>query len=90
MARAWQLPDEVLFAIARSDGYTADATASPVNLVCLANALVKREGIYPRAVEESEIAPVIEEGMRLFGLSAQDIEEALTSLRSHVTQSAAG
>jgi hypothetical protein len=34
----------------------------------------------------TEIAPVIEEGMRLFGLSAQDIDAALTSLRSRVTQ----
>jgi putative nucleotidyltransferase with HDIG domain len=89
MARAWQLPDEVLFAIARSDRYSADATASPVNLVCLANALVKREGIYPRVVDESELTPVIEEGTSLFGLGAQDIEDALTALRSHVTQSTA-
>jgi hypothetical protein len=40
----------------------------------------KRESIFPRVVEDSEVAPVIEEGMRLFGLSAQDIDAALTSL----------
>jgi putative nucleotidyltransferase with HDIG domain len=88
MARAWQLPDEVLFAIARSDRYSADATASPVNLVCLANALVKREGIYPRAVEPSELTAVIDEGVSLFGLQPADLDAALAELQAYLTQSA--
>ncbi|HEY2732347.1 MAG TPA: HDOD domain-containing protein, partial [Polyangiales bacterium] len=87
MARAWQLPDEVLFAIARSDRYSADATASPVNLVCLANALVKREGIYPRTVEPSELTAVIDEGVSLFGLQPADLEAALAELQAYLTQS---
>jgi len=88
LARAWQLPDEVLFAIARSDRYSADATPSPVNLVCLANALVKREGSYSREVQEAEVAPVIDEGASLFGLSATDLDDVLTSYRAYVTQQA--
>jgi putative nucleotidyltransferase with HDIG domain len=88
LARAWQLPDEVLFAIARSDRYSADATPSPVNLVCLANALVKREGSYPRAVQEAEVAPIIDEGASLFGLSATDLDNVLGSYRAYVTQQA--
>jgi putative nucleotidyltransferase with HDIG domain len=74
MARAWQLPDEVLFAIARSDRYSMDGTVSTVNVVCLANALVKRAGIYTRPVEEAEVAGVIAEGAEIFGLSEADID----------------
>jgi HD-like signal output (HDOD) protein len=73
MARAWQLPDEVLFAIARSDRYSIDGTPSPVNLVCLANAIVKRAGVYTRPVEDSEISGVIAEGSTIFHLTEDDI-----------------
>jgi putative nucleotidyltransferase with HDIG domain len=89
LARAWQLPDEVLFAIARSNSYSADATPSPVNLVCLANALVKRQGTYPRVVEEAEFAPLIEEGAALFGLSESDLDEVLTPYRTYLSQQSA-
>ena len=81
MARAWQLPDEVLFAIARSDRYSIDGTPSPVNLVCLANALVKRAGVYTRAVEEAEVAQIIAEGAELFKLSEEDFAQLIAAAR---------
>jgi len=81
MARAWQLPDEVLFAIARSDRYSIDGTASPVNLVCLANALVKRAGVYTRAVDETETAAVIAEGAELFKLTEDDLKQLMAVVR---------
>jgi putative nucleotidyltransferase with HDIG domain len=90
LARAWQLPDDVLFAIARSDRFSVDPTPSPVNLVCLANALVKRDGIYPRVVEPSEIDPVIDEGAALFGLSSVDLDAVMGTLREQSAQSASG
>jgi len=91
LARAWQLPDDVLFAIARADRYSVDATPSPVNLVCLANALVKREGVYPRPIEEAEVQPVIDEGAELFGLSSADLDAVLGVIRAAgADQSAAG
>ena len=77
MARAWQLPDDVLFAITRSDRYSLDGAPSPVNLVCLANALAKRVGLYTRAIAPEEIDDVINEGMELFDLSEQDISGIL-------------
>jgi putative nucleotidyltransferase with HDIG domain len=80
MARAWQLPDEVLFAIARSDRYSIDGTPSPVNLVCLANALVKRAGIYPKPVQEAEVAGVIAEGAEIFGLPPEEIDALVTQI----------
>ncbi|HET8934160.1 MAG TPA: HDOD domain-containing protein [Polyangiales bacterium] len=73
MARAWQLPDDVLFGIARSDRYSLDGTPTPVNLVCLANALAKRAGMNTRPVKPEEIDPVISEGMELFDLSEEDL-----------------
>jgi putative nucleotidyltransferase with HDIG domain len=89
MARAWQLPDEVLLAIARSDHYSIDGLPSPVNLVCLANALVKRAGMYPRPLEEAEYAPLIEEGTRIFALSESDLEAILAPLVAHNTRPSA-
>jgi putative nucleotidyltransferase with HDIG domain len=73
MARAWQLPDDVLFAITRSDRYSLDGSPTPVNLVCLANALAKRAGLYTRSIAPEELDPVINEGMELFELSEQEI-----------------
>jgi putative nucleotidyltransferase with HDIG domain len=73
LARAWQLPDEVLCTIARSDRYSLDAAPSTVNLVCFANALVKRAGIYTRPVADAEIAGVIAEGAQMFRLSEADV-----------------
>jgi putative nucleotidyltransferase with HDIG domain len=83
MARAWQLPDDVLFAITRSDRYSLDGSPSPVNLVCLANALAKRSGLYTRTVQAEEVDSVISEGMELFDLSEEDtagiVEQVLPS-----------
>jgi eukaryotic-like serine/threonine-protein kinase len=73
MARAWQLPDDVLFAIARSDRYSLDGSPTPVNLVCLANALAKRAGMYTEAVQPEELDAVIAEGMELFDLRAEEL-----------------
>jgi putative nucleotidyltransferase with HDIG domain len=81
MARAWQLPDEVLFAIARSDRYSIDGAVSTVNVVCLANALVKRAGIYTRPVEESEVANVIAEGAEIFNLTEPDLAALVALVR---------
>jgi putative nucleotidyltransferase with HDIG domain len=89
MARAWRLPDEVLLAIARSDHYSIDGFPSPVNLVCLANALVKRAGMYPRAVEDTEYAPLIEEGSRIFSLTDKDLEAILLPLVAHKSRPSA-
>jgi putative nucleotidyltransferase with HDIG domain len=73
MARSWQLPDDVLFAIARSDRYSLDGSPTPVNLVCLANALAKRAGVYTRSVATEETDAVIREGAELFDLSEEDL-----------------
>jgi hypothetical protein len=63
----------VLFAIARSDRYSLDGSPTPVNLVCLANALAKRAGIYTRSVASEELEGVISEGAELFDLSEDDL-----------------
>jgi putative nucleotidyltransferase with HDIG domain len=86
MARAWQLPDEVLFAIARSDRFSVDGELSPVNIVCLANALVKREGIYPQPVDRAAVQALIDEGQRLFGLDEPALARVLQLLRAHVVE----
>jgi putative nucleotidyltransferase with HDIG domain len=81
LARSWQLPDEVLCTIARSDRYSLAADASPVNIVCFANALVKRAGVYTRPVEETEIAPVIAEGAQMFKMSDDEVAAIVAMAR---------
>ena len=83
VGRAWQLPDDVLFAIARADRYSLDGSPTPVNMVCLANALAKRAGIYPNSVDFDELDEVIGEGAELFGLS----DETLTAIMAEVVPS---
>jgi hypothetical protein len=77
MARAWQLPDDVLFAIARSDRYSIDGAPNPVNLVCLANAIAKRAGIYQGTIQEEEVDAMIQEGADLFNLTTEDIAQLM-------------
>jgi HD-like signal output (HDOD) protein len=77
LARAWQLPDDVLFAIARSDRYSVDGAPSPVNLVCLANAIAKRAGIYQGTIQEEAIDAIIQEGADLFDLNSEDISQLM-------------
>jgi putative nucleotidyltransferase with HDIG domain len=85
MARAWQLPDDVLFAIARSDRYSLDGSPTPVNLVCLANALAKRAGLYTRAVQSEELDGVIKEGSELFDLSDEELARIVEQVQPSAT-----
>jgi putative nucleotidyltransferase with HDIG domain len=82
LARSWELPEEILLAIARSDKYGAEGTASAANAVCLANALAKHAGIYNGEVDVTKNALLIDEGQRMFKLDDAAIEALLTELRS--------
>jgi putative nucleotidyltransferase with HDIG domain len=88
MARAWQLPDDVLFAIARSDRYSIDGAPTPVNLVCLANALAKRAGLYTRKVPAEQVDEMIRQGAELFDLNDADIAQLVEQVEPAQNQNA--
>jgi putative nucleotidyltransferase with HDIG domain len=73
LARAWHLPDDVLTCIARSDRYSAEGRRAPLNMVCLANAMVKQAGIYTGPVDADELSTLVAEGMSVLGLDREAI-----------------
>jgi putative nucleotidyltransferase with HDIG domain len=81
LARSWELPEEILLAIARSDRYSAENPSSPASVVCLANALAKRAGIYAGEVDIALVDAVIFEGKQLFKLDDAQLDTLMAELR---------
>jgi putative nucleotidyltransferase with HDIG domain len=82
LARSWELNDEVQHAIARSDRYSQDKTSS---IVCLANALAKRAGVYAGPVDKVANDTLIREGQTLYKLDEPTITNLLTEMRNRPT-----
>ncbi len=76
MARSWNLPDDLVLAIARSARYSNEGPGSITSVVCFANALVKRAGIYPGAFDLEKNDALVREGGDLYCMS----EAAITAL----------
>jgi putative nucleotidyltransferase with HDIG domain len=86
MARSWGLPDEVIFAMARCDRYSAEGAGSPASVVCFANALVKRQGIYCGEADAETVAALIREGQRLYKLDDAMVATLTTELEADSNQ----
>jgi putative nucleotidyltransferase with HDIG domain len=78
MARSWNLPDDLVLAIARSARYSNEGPGSITSVVCFANALVKRAGIYPGTFDLEKNDALVREGGDLYCMS----EAAITALTS--------
>jgi putative nucleotidyltransferase with HDIG domain len=89
LARSWDLPEEIMLAIARSARYSAEGPDSATSIVCLANALAKRAGIYAGEVDLALVDAQITEGKVLFKLDDSMLETLLTELREQDGQTAA-
>ena len=81
LARAWNLQDEVLFAIARCDRYSQEN--SPASIVCFANALAKRVAPYPGQVDTVTNDALLREGQALLKLDDAMVESLVVDLRKH-------
>jgi putative nucleotidyltransferase with HDIG domain len=81
LARSWELPEEILLAIARCDRYSPEGPSSPTSVVCLANALAKRAGIYAGDVDLAQVEALIYEGKVLFKLDDAQLDTLLAELR---------
>ena len=76
LARRWQLPAEISHAVENCTAYDATAPRSCSNIVCLANAFAKQQGLYAGDVDIGQVGAQVAAGKQLLGLS----DEAMTSL----------
>jgi putative nucleotidyltransferase with HDIG domain len=86
LARSWGLPDEVILAMARCDRYSAEGAGSPASVVCFANALVKRQGIYCGEIDQEENTALIREGQRLYRADDEMLQKLTAELAHADTQ----
>lgn len=84
LARRWELAEEVSEVIASVDRYTVEKPRSTINVVRLANALAKREGLYVGKPKEAEIHDAIGAGRTLLGLTDQDLARVCNNLYGRV------
>jgi putative nucleotidyltransferase with HDIG domain len=81
LARSWDLPEEIMLAIARCERYSAEGAGTATSIVCLANALAKRAGIYAGEVDFARVDALILEGKLLFKLDDAMLDTLLAELR---------
>jgi putative nucleotidyltransferase with HDIG domain len=74
LARKWKLPAEISNAIERSGEYVPVRPLSCSNVVCLANAVSKQQGLYMGGYNTDAIEALISEGIHLLGFSAQALD----------------
>jgi putative nucleotidyltransferase with HDIG domain len=84
LATRWDLPAEVVAAIRDCGDYDSAERASIANFVRLANAFVKREGIYEDAVDPAEAQALLLVGRSLLGLDEDAVASACADLRDRL------
>jgi putative nucleotidyltransferase with HDIG domain len=84
LSRRWQLPDEISSAVERCAAYDAAIPRTYSNIVCLANAFAKQQGLYAGDVDAKRVGEVVAEGKRLLGLSDEAMSLLCKDLYSRV------
>jgi len=84
LARRWKLPPEISRAIDESSAYDPAVPASFANLVCLANAFAKQEGLYAGDIDLGQVDDLVTQGKRLLGLSDQALADLRVGLYQRV------
>jgi eukaryotic-like serine/threonine-protein kinase len=80
LARSWELQDDVVLAIARSQRYSVDGPGSIASVVCFANALAKSQGIYTGACDVDAVQALVRDGLDLFKIDDKQLESLLSEL----------
>jgi len=80
LARSWELQDDVVLAIARSQKYSVDGPGSIASVVCFANALVKGQGIYAGPMDIDAVQALIREGLELFKIETAQLDTLIAEL----------
>ena len=84
LAQRWQLPVEICSAIEKCAAYDATVPLAYSNIVCLANAFAKQQGLYAGDVDATLVGEVVAEGKRLLGLSDKAMTLLCADLYSRV------
>ncbi len=84
LADKWQLPDDVTTCLRSCDDYDVNDRVSVVNAVRFANALAKREGFYPGAVDADDNNALILIGSSLLGIDDAVIARSLAGLQEQI------
>ncbi|MEY4577165.1 MAG: hypothetical protein RL701_1868 [Pseudomonadota bacterium] len=85
LARSWDMHEDVLLAIARSERYTPDNPGSVTSVVCFANTLAKHAGIYAGPVDKISNEALLREGQNLFKADETMVASLLAELRKQST-----
>jgi len=80
VAEKWELPESLCLAIADSGQFRADDQVSFANVVCLANAMAKAEGMYAGSFDADEARALVVEGSELLDLDVSELSDELPSL----------
>ena len=84
LARRWHLPAEISSAVATCASYDSTLPQSYSNIVCLANAFAKQQGLYAGDVDVAKLGDAVAEGKRLLGLSDETMASLCAGLYSRV------
>ena len=84
LAQRWELAPEVSEVIGTVVEYNTQRPRCCANVVRLANALAKREGLYVGKPKESEVHDAIGAGRTLLGLTEEDIARTCNNLYGRV------
>jgi len=84
LADKWLLPDEAMKAIKECAEYDSAERHSPANFVRFANAVAKREGIYPGTPDIEDADATIMIGRSLLELNDEIVGKLTASLRERV------
>jgi len=85
LARSWNLDEDVLLAIARCDRFMTESPTSITNVVCYANALVKKAGVCVGEVDTAHNESLLREGATIFKLTDEMTETLVKELRASET-----
>jgi len=84
LAQRWRLPAEICSAVEGCAAYDVAVPLAYANIVCLANAFAKQQGLYAGDVDAKQAGATVAEGKRLLGLSDEAMTLLCTDLYSRV------
>jgi putative nucleotidyltransferase with HDIG domain len=88
LCEKWGLPEGVTHAVRDCAEYDSTDRLSAANFVRFGNALAKREGVYPGAVDEGVVGPLILIGRSLLGLDEEVVDKVAQGLRERIKAAA--
>ncbi len=84
LARSWQLPADIALAIENCAGYDTEVRHACSNIVCMANACAKQQGLYAGDVDADQVGALVEQGKGLLDLTDESLADLCAGLYKRV------